>query len=1376
MAVGSIAKVSVSNIGTTSFTVSWVRPSNTTKFNVAVRDVTNGNKVTNKSIAAFVAVGQTLNFSFSGLSPAHSYEIEVTPYNGTQIGNSQYYYNSKSFPHYNTVTTKAVQQQQQKTPTPTPKSATSSTTNNASVTKSPGSPSKASTPATTEAKAPAPVDMTGKASISVPGLQLNQTYTVQIVAELTLPDGSLIHSPYARVTVKTPAKAPATNDAGDNVNFSNQNTNADIRLNGGSIFAGSFGPDTGAIDVALDSPEGSGVILNKTGLAGFADGVKEFYIDARTGKAYFAGNITAGTVKIGPDIDPTGTKSGLYINASNYWYEDGTWSANGGDIAGALVSTTILKPFAVTAVVPTWVDSGFKVAFTSDPSSIGPNNSNQYLDHYEITLTGQFTSKVFYSKPISGSAQTFTLSIAENRAAFGLVQSSLSGSIVAVDSFGNKSAAALIPATQYYSQLPVPVITVEALNNSYSVKYTTPTDAMFNVISIEEKESNSGTAPAFDEPPSNPLNVVYTGTSNPAIIPTINTNKRWVRARFYDDLGATTSYSAAVAVQPTSPVNLDLNPPNEVSSASASWSGENVVLNYTLPSNDPGIRFVAVLTAPNTQVGFFYFFPDGSANLSQSHTITKTDLFNQFGEHYSSFTGVLKSIDANDNRTPGLSFNVPVRANPLTGVVPTFTTIPLSNAYSVNFTLPTGAKYAEVYAKHTVWTGDPTDDTYVVYAGLSPAVIVDTDYTPVYIKIRYYDDFGNTSSYSTQTNNSVTPANPGQITSFENPITFGTNAVIYAGASHSSGNRTLFKSSGIFAYDATSVEPTTQIISSAAAGTPTFITKRAEIADWSINETSIENTLTTRTNDYTGLSASGTYAFWAGSDTSGGSASANFYVKNTGEVQAKNINIAGGSLTIGSSSIQASTGKLVATDAEITGKITASSGDFTGNVQIGILGSLYSGVIVPGSGTTPPSLSGQGFILNKNGLKFLDSSSIDVTTIDGTTGKLYTKFADIGGWTVSSTAISRTTGSGTIKLDATNAQIEVSGYGLYTAGIASPTAAAASDTVIWAGASKSNPSFKVTADGSVSISGNVSIGGYATSGTVSAVAGSVSTIDSKTSKLDTSGNINAGVLLTTTGSVYSGKDSYTSTTNGYYIGYNGSNPAIKIGSSTNYLSYDTGTNILEVTGKITASSGYIGGATGWIINPTNIISSNSSLTLSGLTGIITSTGQVPVGGGLVDVGYTETYDDGTTFTTISSEGAPTNTAPRTLTITPGYIKSDSYLTLWSTNAFEVFQTAGTTPLLSFDTNKSIITSKSMVVGKAIRGQYMGSNGVTVYYDDRYNSDPAQLSGFHVNGFARVRNATPTGPKTTGYFRNIYIGTSNNPGTSTGLEGAIYMQY
>ena len=100
---------------------------------------------------------------------------------------------------------------------------------------------------------------------------------------------------------------------------------------------------------------------------------------------------------------------------------------------------------------------------------------------------------------------------------------------------------------------------------------------------------------------------------------------------------------------------------------------------------------------------------------------------------------------------------------------------------------------------------------------------------------------------------------------------------------------------------------------------------------------------------------------------------------------------------------------------------------------------------------------------------FNNATTKGITTLDAGTGLLTTTSANIGGWLISdATGISKTASSGTIKLDATNAQITVSGYLTYTAGIAAPITASATDVVVWAGASKAAPSFKVTADGTLS--------------------------------------------------------------------------------------------------------------------------------------------------------------------------------------------------------------------------------------------------------------------------------------------------------------------
>jgi hypothetical protein len=275
--------------------------------------------------------------------------------------------------------------------------------------------------------------------------------------------------------------------------------------------------------------------------------------------------------------------------------------------------------------------------------------------------------------------------------------------------------------------------------------------------------------------------------------------------------------------------------------------------------------------------------------------------------------------------------------------------------------------------------------------------------------MRYYDDFGNTSSYSAK--QTITPLDPGLITSFENPISFGENAVIYAGNSPTSGTRTLFKTGGIFAYDATNSSPSTQIVSNASAGSPTFITKQAQIADWKISEYKIENDLSGVPDKYTGLSATGDYSFWAGSSVSGGNDSAKFTVTPLGAVTAREMYIVGTGdansklIDAGGAFYVKHDGSLYASSATITGNITASSGTFSGNVSIGSAGSLYA--IVSG-GTVS---SGIRTIFNKDGVAAYNASGgyaamLTSPLIDGSV--FSTTAANIGGWLVNSSQITKT--------------------------------------------------------------------------------------------------------------------------------------------------------------------------------------------------------------------------------------------------------------------------------------------------------------------------------------------------------------------------------
>lgn len=729
-----------------------------------------------------------------------------------------------------------------------------------------------------------------------------------------------------------------------------------------------------------------------------------------------------------------------------------------------------ITPTAVTNAAATWSGEDLIVTFDWDYT----NALNKLVSHFilELTVDGivERTPLTSFVPNRTGTAQTVTVTKTINTNTFGVFRTNISSiCVITIDPFYNESSKVCVTnIPEYVLSLPVPEITVTAISNGYSVAYTTPTQDVYDAIEIVEYESTSST-----EPTGVTYLRSYFGTVNPANVITPNYNARWVKARFTSDAGNTTAYSTAYKVTPTSPVSVDNTPPSEVSVVTGVWSGDNIVVSYTLPASDAAVRVQIQLTASNSLVGYFYRYPTGSGT-SQTTIITKKDLFDQFGEHYSSFTGILKSIDAVDNKSSGVSFTVATRTNPLAGITPTFTTVPLSNAYSVNFTLPTGAAFAEVYAKHTAWSGDPTDDTYVVYAGLSPAVVTDTDYTTVYIKVRYYDDFNNTSNYSAEV--TITPLNPGEITSFENPITFGENAVIYAGNSPTTGTRTLFKTGGIFAYDATNTSPSTQIVSNASEGTPTFITTQAQIADWNITDTKIENTLSGAPTKYTGLSATGTYAFWAGSDVTGGNSSADFTVTSTGAVTARNISIIGNGngssnlISAGGLFTVKNDGTVTATGADIQGKITADSGEFTGNVQLNG-GSLYA------LGTGGTVSSGIRTIFNAQGVAAFNAAGgyAEMLTTPLADGSVFaTTAANIGGWKVSTSVIEKTSGNANISLDSSNGYISVSNSNVAgnKAGINSPSTL--DDAVFWAG-SGSTP-------GSTSNNFRVTLGGklYAT--------------------------------------------------------------------------------------------------------------------------------------------------------------------------------------------------------------------------------------------------------------------------------------------------------
>lgn len=242
------------------------------------------------------------------------------------------------------------------------------------------------------------------------------------------------------------------------------------------------------------------------------------------------------------------------------------------------------------------------------------------------------------------------------------------------------------------------------------------------------------------------------------------------------------------------------------------------------------------------------------------------------------------------------------------------------------------------------------------------------------------------------------------------------------------------------------------------------------------NTAAVSGSVTFSVSSYVGMSASGTYAFWAGSTTAGGSSTANFTVTPSGVVTARNITIIGNGgssnlISAGGLFSVTNAGVLNATSANITGTINASGGTFTGNVQVTTGGSLYAG-----------SLSGSHVAIGSAGISAFDTNGTTQTTsISGapsTGGVTFTtKAAQIGSFFVDSNYImnASTSTSATFLLSAQSVgevlTIKDSATsGVYSLGLAVPASGAGTTKVIYAGPSGA-PNWYVTANGTMTATG-----------------------------------------------------------------------------------------------------------------------------------------------------------------------------------------------------------------------------------------------------------------------------------------------------------------
>ena len=160
---------------------------------------------------------------------------------------------------------------------------------------------------------------TTQVSQTLTGLTPGSSYVILVRAYTNNSDGTKTYSDYASI--------PYTDSgvSASGLNALTVNNGTDILLNGGAIYAQNtnnpFKPNVGVFDVVNGTTTGTGVILNNTGLAAFNAGTREFYIDSRTGNAYFAGTIQATIIEStgynGPTDGSSYSTSGTAFNLNN---------------------------------------------------------------------------------------------------------------------------------------------------------------------------------------------------------------------------------------------------------------------------------------------------------------------------------------------------------------------------------------------------------------------------------------------------------------------------------------------------------------------------------------------------------------------------------------------------------------------------------------------------------------------------------------------------------------------------------------------------------------------------------------------------------------------------------------------------------------------------------------------------------------------------------------------------------------------------------------------------------------------------------------------------------------------------------------------------
>jgi len=295
------------------------------------------------------------------------------------------------------------------------------------------------------------------------------------------------------------------------------------------------------------------------------------------------------------------------------------------------------------------------------------------------------------------------------------------------------------------------------------------------------------------------------------------------------------------------------------------------------------------------------------------------------------------------------------------------------------------------------------------YDGAGPADIFLNYTSQVWLVVAFYNIYGGRSKSSTVF--TVTPTNATTTLINQAIAVAKGSGSIYLGADAASlpnviigeNGSGLGAEAGIFVWGTGSgttlnTAPSTSIIGD--ANSPyTFVTSNAQIADWSITGTHIQNDLSNGTyqTGYVGLSGSNpSYSIWAGSTHSDNSTGdAKFSVTPSGNVKASNIQITGGNLDLGAPSYTLNaTGTLNTNTLTLTDTSSLSNGmyAFANGIPLGTKITVTNSTTLTLSNNLTVAVSGLVQFVSTTGAhitstgNFVANNAILIGSINATTG------------------------------------------------------------------------------------------------------------------------------------------------------------------------------------------------------------------------------------------------------------------------------------------------------------------------------------------------------------------------------------------------------